>query len=251
MFGIRPMTGAKRAEKIVSKIYIVHEFPNLDCNIYLINSKEVGESESDYELCLIDSGNGLNTQNLFEGIKKLGFDPKKISTIIITHEHLDHILGVFKISSMMNGNCKIYALGETARVIREGDEQTISPVELGVPISLFHTKIVPLEVNEVKEGDIIRFGGVNLKVLHTPGHSLGSMSLYDEQIKILFPGDVIFCGGSFGRVDFPGGSASELKKSINRLNQLDVKYLCPGHMHISRNGNEEIAYSKKMIELYF
>ena len=69
---------------------------------------------------------------------------------------------------------------------------------------------------------------VELQILHTPGHSPGSICLYWPDNKILITGDVIFYG-SIGRTDFPGGSLSEIKKSIDRLSQLDVEYLVPGH----------------------
>jgi len=64
------------------------------------------------------------------------------------------------------------------------------------------------------EGDDIRVGNLNFKVMHTPGHSPGGLCLYGE--GILLTGDTIF-KGSVGRTDFPGGSAEELKKSFRRL----------------------------------
>ena len=69
---------------------------------------------------------------------------------------------------------------------------------------------------------------VAVKVLLTPGHSPGSVCLYLEKDKILISGDVVFAG-SVGRTDFPGGSPSLLRKSIDELSQLDVEYLVPGH----------------------
>jgi glyoxylase-like metal-dependent hydrolase (beta-lactamase superfamily II) len=69
---------------------------------------------------------------------------------------------------------------------------------------------------------------VAAKVLLTPGHSPGSISLYLEDDKILVTGDVVFAG-SIGRTDLPGGSPSLLRKSIDRLSQLDVEHLVPGH----------------------
>ena len=69
---------------------------------------------------------------------------------------------------------------------------------------------------------------VNVRVLLTPGHTPGSISLYLEQEKILISGDVVF-DSSVGRTDFPGGSPSLLRESIARLSQLDVEYLVPGH----------------------
>ena len=67
-----------------------------------------------------------------------------------------------------------------------------------------------------------------VKVFLTPGHSPGSICLYLENDKILISGDVVFAG-SVGRTDFPGGSSSLLRKSIDELSKLDVEYLVPGH----------------------
>jgi glyoxylase-like metal-dependent hydrolase (beta-lactamase superfamily II) len=92
----------------------------------------------------------------------------------------------------------------------------------------------PPQVNAffyLKEGDL-SLGAQNnkiaVRVFLTPGHSPGSISLYLEKDKILVTGDVVFAG-SIGRTDFPGGSPSLLRKSIDELSQLDVEYLVPGH----------------------
>jgi hydroxyacylglutathione hydrolase len=92
----------------------------------------------------------------------------------------------------------------------------------------------PMEVNPsfyLKEGDLslgAKDDKLAVRVIFTPGHSPGSVSLYLEEDKILISGDVVFAG-SIGRTDFPGGSPSLLRKSIDRLSQLDVEYLVPGH----------------------
>lgn len=80
------------------------------------------------------------------------------------------------------------------------------------------------------EGDLIlgKENRINLQVLHTPGHSPGSLSFYWPDSKVLIPGDVIFYG-SVGRTDFPGGSITILKQSIEKLSKLEVEYLLPGH----------------------
>lgn len=247
MFGIRSYKRPKSADKITDNFYHIHEMPNLDCNIYLL----VGKNGENSEIALIDAGNALNSHNLVDGISNLGLDPKKITKLIITHEHLDHILGIYNLPEIINPDVEIIALGETARTIREGDEETIAPRQLGIKASRFGANIRPLSVTEVKTDDTIEFGDFRFKVYFTPGHSRGSMSLYDPSKKILFPGDVVFCGGSFGRVDFPGGSGSKLKESINKLADLDITYLCPGHMRMSKNGSAEIKKSKRMINSYF
>ena len=86
------------------------------------------------------------------------------------------------------------------------------------------------------------------QIYFTPGHSQGSVCYYEPNKKILIPGDLVFTGGSFGRYDFPGGSLEALIESIKLVNNLDVKYLLPGHMGISDNGNQQIDYSYKMVQ---
>ena len=80
------------------------------------------------------------------------------------------------------------------------------------------------------EGDLIlgKERQLNLQILHTPGHSPGALSIYWADNKVLIPGDVVFYGG-VGRTDFPGGSITLLKQSIEKLSKLEVEYLLPGH----------------------
>jgi glyoxylase-like metal-dependent hydrolase (beta-lactamase superfamily II) len=82
----------------------------------------------------------------------------------------------------------------------------------------------------LKEGtlDLGAKNKTDLQVLHTPGHSPGSVCLYWPDKKLLITGDVVFYG-SIGRTDFPSGSLSLLKRSIDKLSQLDVECLVPGH----------------------
>ena len=77
---------------------------------------------------------------------------------------------------------------------------------------------------------------------------MGSISYYDSDNKILIPGDLVFTGGNFGRYDFPGGSLKLLTESIKFVSNLNVKFLLPGHMDVSSNGNLEIQNSLRMIE---
>ncbi|MCP4763965.1 MAG: MBL fold metallo-hydrolase [archaeon] len=255
MFGIRPSSSIKKGKEIIKDIFAFNEFPNLDCNIYLLKS-QVTDEVNDYELTLIDAGNALNSKNLVEGIKSMGLEPSKISKIIITHEHLDHILGIYNIPELIGKKIEIYAFGETMSTIKEADENIIAPKSLGINVSMFGVQLKKLPVIELVEGTILKIGKkgkFELEVIYTPGHSLGSMTLYERNLKIMFPGDVVFCGGSFGRYDFPGGSISELKKSIKFLLKYDVSILCPGHMYYSKIGfgSEEIKKADKMINSFY
>jgi glyoxylase-like metal-dependent hydrolase (beta-lactamase superfamily II) len=81
----------------------------------------------------------------------------------------------------------------------------------------------------LKEGDLdLGKDGFKMQVILTPGHSPGSVCLYLPDTRVLITGDVVFYM-SVGRTDFPGGNTLLLKKSIDKLAELDVEYLVPGH----------------------
>jgi glyoxylase-like metal-dependent hydrolase (beta-lactamase superfamily II) len=82
----------------------------------------------------------------------------------------------------------------------------------------------------------------DFKVLNTPGHTIGGICLYDG--KSLIAGDTVFSNGSFGRSDYPTGNTDEMKKSLARLAQLDVKNLFTGHgPYIVGEGNRHVKLS--------
>jgi glyoxylase-like metal-dependent hydrolase (beta-lactamase superfamily II) len=103
---------------------------------------------------------------------------------------------------------------------------------------------------KLKDGDIIEIGQREFKVMNTPGHTAGSICLYDENSGILFSGDTVFPDGAFGRVDFPTGDADALIKSIRTLANLNVKHLFPGHMSAVLNqGKKHIELAAKYAEM--
>ncbi len=91
---------------------------------------------------------------------------------------------------------------------------------------------------ELAGGGVIRFGGVRLDVLHTPGHTEGSVCLLSHEEGILFAGDTLFPGG-WGRVDLPGGDAGAMVDSLGRLAELpDALRVLPGHGRETTIGRE-------------
>eukprot|EP00766_Chilomastix_caulleryi_P006829 gnl/Chilomastix_caulleri/957.p1 GENE.gnl/Chilomastix_caulleri/957~~gnl/Chilomastix_caulleri/957.p1 ORF type:complete len:119 (+),score=27.40 gnl/Chilomastix_caulleri/957:321-677(+) len=97
---------------------------------------------------------------------------------------------------------------------------------------------IPKEYNthadvDIVDGQNIKFGEYKFKVIHTPGHSPGSCCFYEESQKVLISGDTLFNGG-IGRTDLPGGSSSEIRKSISKLQTIlgaegrDITVYC-GH----------------------
>lgn len=97
--------------------------------------------------------------------------------------------------------------------------------------SLYPTNVL------LEGGELLKFGQVTLKVMHTPGHSLGSISLVGD--KLVFTGDTLFAGG-IGRTDFAGGSDRDMKCSLHKLVGLPDDYVVyPGHGCLSIIGKEK------------
>jgi glyoxylase-like metal-dependent hydrolase (beta-lactamase superfamily II) len=100
----------------------------------------------------------------------------------------------------------------------------------------------------LKEGEL-QVGREVFEIYQTPGHSPGSLSIYWEACKALFTGDVIFYGG-IGRTDFAEGNSKLLLQSIERLSQLDIELLLPGHGEIVM-GRERVLQNFESIRQNF
>jgi glyoxylase-like metal-dependent hydrolase (beta-lactamase superfamily II) len=139
-----------------------------------------------------------------------------LKLIVSTHGHWDHV----------GDNAAIAAhTGATIAVHAADRDRLVHPKPLFAPFEI--PPSVPAV--ELAEGSVIRFGGLRLEVLHTPGHTEGSVCLLARDAGILFSGDTLFAGG-WGRVDLPGGSSEAMVESIARLTDLDDPVqVVPGH----------------------
>ena len=160
-----------------------------------------------------------------------GFKMEDIGLIINTHTHPDHCQATETIvekSARTDGKGKI----DKAIVALTKEADDYYRVAGERMFNMFGMKAVKLDpLIHLAEGDLSLGRDekqVNLTVYHTPGHSPGSICLYWPDKKALITGDLVF-NGSVGRTDFPGGSITTLKQSIERVAQLDVEYLLPGH----------------------
>jgi hydroxyacylglutathione hydrolase len=136
--------------------------------------------------------------------------------IVSTHGHWDHIGDNAAVAAHTGAEIAVHALDR---------DRLTDPKPVWAPFEI--PPSVPAV--ELAEGGEIRFGSVRLLVLHTPGHTAGSVCLYDADGGRLFSGDTLFAGG-WGRVDLPGGSAEQMADSIGRLATLDDPLgVLPGH----------------------
>lgn len=153
---------------------------------------------------------------------------KKIDILVITHCHIDHIIYANQIKQKTK--CKIAAGRKEAEHLKKMDIHTCLDSfwlkflkELGFDLNPIKPDIL------LKKGDIIKSKELNFKVIETPGHTEGSICLYEPNKKILFSGDTWFGNEIYGRTDLPGGNKKELKKSIKKLKKLKIKKIYPGH----------------------
>lgn len=180
---------------------------------------------------LIDTGTGNNKEYLFSEIKKAGILPEHISKIVNTHCHFDHVGG----NHFFSAEVAIHELD--APVMENGDQ-------MATLAYIFGKSFKPIKINQIlKEGDKIG----DFVVIHTPGHTPGGICLWDGEI--LISGDTVFANGGFGRLDL-GGNLQDMTNSIQKLMELNVEYLLPGHGSWVKNGNKHIEWAYQMIKRF-
>lgn len=143
----------------------------------------------------------------------------EITSIVNTHGHFDHIGANEAVSAATN-----------ARVGAHRAAVPLFRVQGGAPLFGLRLPPIPEPDFTLDDGDEIAFGDESLKVLHTPGHTPGCISLWSEKHGALFDGDVLFNNG-IGRTDLPGGDYRSLMKSIQGriLALADETIVYPGH----------------------
>lgn len=142
-----------------------------------------------------------------------------VAAICLTHGHFDHIWGADELRTL--SQVKIYG-PEAERVLFEDAKVNVS-AQVGRPYTI--------RLDEyLKDQDVLEIEGIKLKMIHTPGHTIGSSCYYVEEAGILISGDTLF-EGSVGRTDLPTGSMSMLNRSIKEklLNLPDETKVYPGH----------------------
>jgi len=199
-------------------------------NIFLIDSEKP---------CLIDTGADPDISFCSEEVRAL-LGERKLEHIILTHRHIDHVGGALAFYAEFGGD--IYAHEDDAESLIAGDQ-----VSTGA--RLFGGHVEPMPVTKLTEGDEIDLGGgEKLTVLHTPGHTIGSICLMGQ--KNLFSGDTVFAQGGVGRWDLETGNYPQLLASVEKLASMDFDNLYPGHGPcVEGNAQAHLALSLKYLSL--
>jgi len=183
---------------------------NIESNGYILYDKINGEG------FIIDPG--YNPEKFLKLILELDI---KLMGIILTHHHYDHVGAVDKIRTTTG--CKVY--------LHWGDGD------------MYKSKVDVM----LSDGDLLKLGEESLRVIHTPGHTRGSICLFAEKSKVVFTGDTIF-NVDLGRTDLSDGSEDDMKRSIKeKINLWENEItIYPGHgdsatMKYVRKNNQEFS----------
>ncbi len=202
-----------KSKKITKEVYQVGGATlsdSRDCAVYLL---DLGE------LILIDSGLGFGFERMIRNIEAAGFDPARISTVIVTHCHVDHVAGAALFQKRFGSRVVMHA--EDAGIVKRADQMLTAAF-------CFNIDFPPLQVDvELQdEEESLAFGDHEVVCLHTPGHTPGSLSAYLDMggLRILFAQDI----GAPLLKDFYCDPAAWMK-SVHKLLALEADILCDGH----------------------
>lgn len=191
-------------------------------NCYIVQDEETKET------MVIDPGGDVD-----KIVEMLNTIHAKVKYILLTHCHGDHIAGVNELKQRVGGKILIHRLDEEG--LRDPNVNLAEYVGLG--------RVIVQEDARLDDGDLIHVGNLEFKILHTPGHTKGGISIYSEEEKLLFSGDTLF-RGSWGRTDLPTSSFEDIIKSITEklmvLPEDTIVY--PGHGKSTMIKEEEPIY---------
>jgi len=222
----------KKKMKVADGLYFIEGRDEFipDSHVYLIG--DISKSD----ITLVDAGLMGKGNYKLSAIEAEGIDPADIKRVIMTHTHLDHIGCLPEILDQIP-EAKVWVHELEGEPLEQGDERVVYGMEMfrsmcqsqyGIPDGRFKFKVHRM----LADGDVLDLGGSSWEVLHIPGHSPGSIALYNRPRGILIPGDTVYADYAIGRFDLHGASGEQLKASLSRLADLDVDILLPGHNRI-------------------
>ena len=200
----------------------IHQVPGLRwSNAYLLVEKE--------RLTLVDGGLPGAGKKIIGYITRIGRSPSELARVIVTHSHPDHT-GSLKRLVQITGATVMAHKADTKRSSKTESSWLHypgQPPSFAWDVPLLHR--IPAH-EFIEDGQVLPVLG-GLRVMHTPGHTPGSVCLYLEEQKVLFTGDMLIADGYCFRrpVPFPGTSFRDYRTSVDRLAELPFEAACVGH----------------------
>jgi len=216
-------------KKIANDVYVVKPYdPNIvDCCVYLVDTK------SNDGLILIDAG--INFEPI-QQIEEQGFKLKDIKHCLITHGHLDHF-GVCYRLKKFNKNIKFYAHELDSKRIE------LKPTEPHPNQFFANYKYEPVKITRKikKDNEILKFGQLEFRCIHIPGHTPGSVAylLHIADKRILFAGDIPGIAINIG-----DGDLNQYTRSMEKLLAINIDIMCEGHEDIAQPAEKVSRFIK-------
>ena len=206
----------------------------LDCHVFVLNSGS--------ELALIDPGMGLagDFDTILQNIRDDGLNPAKIRKMILTHYHCDHIGAAAEAQKRLD--VEVFASAFAAPVIRTADEKAVA-LDVAKAANFYPADyaLPPCPVDtELREGDRIHIGSLELETFETPGHCDGHLSfmMRGGDRTYLLGADLVFWGGRVIWQNIHDCRIDAYAQSMFKMEGQDFDALIPGHMQISLRGGK-------------
>jgi hydroxyacylglutathione hydrolase len=203
---------------------MIHEiFPvgPLQCNCSVIGD------ETSHEAIVIDPGDDIDTV-----VAALAKHKLAVKQIVITHAHIDHVGGAMKLKKLTGAPI----------LLNENDTTLLKMLDVQAAwVGMKSPGAVNID-SGLPNGHVISIGDMRANVMHTPGHTEGSVCIYFPAEQKLIAGDTLFAG-SIGRTDLPGGSFETIMRSLHRdvLALPDETLVVPGHGELTTIGDERAS----------
>ncbi len=193
------------------------------------------------EAILIDAHIGQAAEKVLEKIEEI-IELDNLKTVLLTHGHMDHI-GACPILEEKT-NASIAAHIADAQYIEEPWTQFVTLYQdFNISAQAYQDFITIAGGRGVKvtkplhDGDTIQIGSMKLELIHTPGHSPGSICIYEPETKTMFTGDVLTPSDWFSTMIGVYQDATKHIQSLKQLSEMDIEVLCPGHEPIRRGAD--------------
>ncbi len=215
---------------------------DFDCHVYPLDDGD--------EYALIDAGGGRDPDGIIAQIQADGLDPRRVRKLLLTHAHADHAAGSAVLRDRLG--MEILASPTVARYVRDGDERAVS-LDVARRAGAYPADFIfpPCPVDtEIAERGRVRFGELTLEVIETPGHASGHLSfvLRRNGLTSVVSGDVVFFGGKILLQATWDCSVQESVRSVERLAELSVDGLFPGHLTFAlRHGRRRVEKAMQTI----